>query len=39
MYDFYSKYRIDFIFIFNNNFEIFYKINNERDSIELLFYL
>lgn len=30
MYDFYSKYRIDFIFIFNNNFEIFYKINNEK---------
>lgn len=39
MYDFHSKHRIDFILILNNNFEIFYKINNERDSIESLFYL
>lgn len=30
MYDFHSKHRIDFILILNNNFEIFYKINNEK---------
>lgn len=39
MYDFHSKHRIDFILILNNNFQIFYKINNEKRQYCTLFYL
>lgn len=39
MYDFHSKHSIDFILILNNNFQIFYKINNEKRQYCTLFYL